>query len=133
MIYYTVFGNRQNAELISRELYRLSIGEKIEQGYTQHLLSIYEHPEGSLFFALKIDEEVKIPMIVNPNPNPDLLINYYKSLNEMTEQEEEEIRAKVITGDTITLGDIIPAKTRERFKTYEQMQADGWFVESSEV
>jgi len=132
MIYYTVFENRQNAELISRELYRLSIGEKIEQDYSQYLLSVYEHSEGGLF-ALKIDEAAEIPMIINPNPNPDLLINYYKSLGEMTDEEEEEIRAKVITGNTITLSEIIPAKTRERFKTFEQIQADGWFVETGEV
>jgi hypothetical protein len=132
MIYYTVFNNRQNAELISRELYRLSVGEKIEQGYTQYLLSVYEYSEGSLF-ALKIDEAAEIPMIININPDPSMLINYYKSLGEMTEQEEEEIRAKVIAGNTITLGEIIPAKTRERFKTFEQIQADGWFVETGEV
>jgi hypothetical protein len=81
-----------------------------------------------------INGDVIFPMAVNPSPNPEKLIDFLKKIGDITtEVETEEIRAKCFNGSIIKVIDIIPAKTRERFKTYEQMQADGWFVESSEV
>ena len=133
MINYIVFENRQEAEFVNREFYKLSIGEKINDGWSQYMFSMYEHPNGQLV-ALMINGDVIFPMAVNPSPNPEKLIDFLKKIGDITtEVETEEIRAKCFNGSIIKVIDIIPAKTRERFKTYEQMQADGWFVESSEV
>ena len=60
MLYYTTGHTKESADLISKELYKLSIGGEVDKdGVTQYLLPRFRHPEREEW-ALVVDENYKI-------------------------------------------------------------------------
>lgn len=127
MIHYSIFNTEEEALLVSRELYRLSIDGEIDTTpTTQYLFSVIKHPKEDLW-AMMSDSETDIPMIVNKNPDPVPLATMFKAKGLLGEAETQEISKKAVPNTTVRFGDIVPMAVKQAYKNHEQMERDGWF------
>jgi len=140
MISYLTNLTELQAEAISRAIYELSIGDKINTYTTQYALPIIKHPERDEW-ALKFDDEQSLPIILNNNTDKsrdnlrtlfsaDLEENESLAFGNYIKEKKEKIDKK---DQRVWLKDILPKKTKLKLKTYEQLEADGWFPQTGEV
>ena len=119
---YHIVENKQTAEYISSELYKLC-SNKNTNDTTKYLLGIVEHPKNGQA-AIIIDEEIKIPL--HSSGNPEALIDFFG--NYIDEAQEESLRNIFHQGGIVALGQIIPQLLKDTYKTKEELEIDGWFL-----
>jgi hypothetical protein len=87
---------------------------------TTFLFNVVEHPDG-LQAALECDTAQVMPL-----QNAEPLALLVDELSDTVGVEEAAQWAESMIGVTVTFGDLLPASVVP--KTWEQMNADGWFV-----
>jgi hypothetical protein len=87
---------------------------------TAYLFNVVEHPDG-LQAALECDNAQEMPL---QNEAPLALL--VDELSDTIGIEEAAQWAESMIGNTVTFADLLPASITP--KTWEQMNADGWFV-----
>ena len=87
---------------------------------TAYLFNVVEHPDG-LQEALQCDNPQEMPL---QSAGPLALI--VDELSDTIGIEEAAQWAESMIGNTVTFADLLPASVVP--KTWEQMNADGWFV-----
>lgn len=132
MKYLTGLTEKQ-AESISKELFKLSIGTRIASSTSQYLLGWMKHPERDEW-ALVVPDVVKIPLVVCDDIEKSIATLLAMFDAEMTEEEKSELPELVRYRKTlelheqyILLGEIMPQALKLRLKTQVEMEADGWF------
>lgn len=108
----------QRAWLISQLLFDI-VKHPTSTG-TAYLFNVVEHPDG-LQAALECDNAQEMPL---QNAAPLALL--VDELSDTIGIEEAAQWAESMIGNTVTFADLLPASVVP--KTWEQMNADGWFV-----
>lgn len=123
---YTTGHTQQQAQHISCKLYELTRpqGVRAPSDNTLYLLPFFKHPERDEW-AIEIIEDIQIP--ISDEAQIDSLMALYGPM--MTKEEREKVLNLIEDAKTVPLATFFPAALRERLKTKEQLQADGWFAE----
>lgn len=122
----------EQADNVSKELMRLSTGNAIEYSGTRFLLNRIKHQEREEW-ALVVPDEVRIPLIIcdDIGYSINILLSLFDA--DLTEQEKIDLPALVRyrkslprNEQVVYLHEIEPQAVKDRQKTFEQMQAEGW-------
>ena len=102
MMKYLAELTKTQAESISKELFKLSIGTLIERSTSQYLLGWMKHPERDEW-ALVVPDVVKIPLVVCDDIEKSIATLLAMFDTEMTEEEKSELPELVRYRKTLEL------------------------------
>ena len=138
MKYYTTGHTEEKAKAVSHQMMRVSTGSHIDNSGTKYRLPFFKHVTQDEW-AIQIDTNERVPLILNDDIEYSIsvLMSMYQDI--MTEKEKVDIPSLIRTRKAsenrkdrcFTMSEILPQGLV--LKTYEDLEADGWFSVVEEV
>lgn len=130
MIYYTIVQTdvngtaAQKAELISREMYKMSRPNPHPEDVTLYLFPWYIHPN-TMLAAIYIDDEYNLPIATNSNQT--MLLNIFGLVATQAEIDALNDKINNSKGDIVQIKDVLPQNITKL--TEENLINMGFFPE----
>lgn len=126
---YVPISSTENAEFLSRQLWKLTRPVKSPGDVTEAYCAWHVHPEsGAVVVALPETETVPVDVAADTTLLDPLLLPFVEQ-GAITEADVESIRQQIADarGTEVNLASLLPAFWAAQAMTQEQVEAAGWF------
>lgn len=124
--YWIIFDTEAEAKHISHLFYMLTIEGQIKKDADWLMYGVFPLAQDKYGLWVHTDFKFKI----HPDANIQTLIDVYKTKDEITKQEETNIKTFVSSDKWAVFDNFVTDAIRSKFLTVEQMQAAGYFTET---